>query len=79
MKARTKKAPAKPAAPDLPPNAPVVLDRHQLCRVLGVSVRTFNSELAAGRIPPPDFKVGARDRWNGETIDRWRKAPAPGA
>ncbi len=36
-----------------------------------VSRRVFERERSAGRIPPPDRKLGKMPLWRRETIDKW--------
>lgn len=58
--------------PQLVPGLPQLLDRTQVARILGVTLRSFDREKAAGRFPQPDCRTGKRSpRWKAETVARW--------
>lgn len=42
-----------------------------LTAMTGASRRTFERERSAGRLPPPDKKIGKRPFWTPATIRRW--------
>jgi predicted DNA-binding transcriptional regulator AlpA len=42
-----------------------------LAAAIGISERTIERELSAGRFPRPDLKVGKMPLWTPETIRRW--------
>ncbi len=80
MTTRLARKPADPTheAPAAEPDRPVVpiADRlvwglDDLSALTGASRRTFERERSAGRLPPPDKKIGKRPFWTPETIRRW--------
>ena len=43
----------------------------ELAGVLGISERSLEREVAAGRFPRPDRKVGRMPLWADSTVRRW--------
>jgi hypothetical protein len=54
-----------------PPVARLTYGLEELAAALGVSRRIIERERAAGRLPPPDARVGKRVLWRQETIKAW--------
>ena len=79
-----------PDAADPPPKATAAEpDRHavpltdrlvwglaDLADLTGLSRRTLERERSAGRLPPPDKRVGKRPLWLPSTIRRWLEGGA---
>ncbi len=78
--------PRKPSMPDVAPHEALsaqpdrpsvpIADRllwglDDLTALTGASRRTFERERSAGRLPPPDKKIGKRPFWLPSTIRRW--------
>ncbi len=64
------------AANGRPPEAVPIRDRlawdlADIANLLGMSKRFLERERAAGRMPPPDVRLGRRLLWRPGTIDRW--------
>lgn len=59
----------KLAAPDLLSDP--LLSISQLAEWAGCSTKTVRFEIAMGRMPGPDCKIGRRPKWRTSTIARW--------
>ncbi len=46
-------------------------DLADIANLLGMSKRFLERERAAGKIPPPDIRLGRRLLWRPATINRW--------
>ncbi len=51
------------------PNA-LVIDRNELCRMLGIQPRTLRRKVDAGVVPAP-FRIGKKPVWRRADIERW--------
>ncbi len=70
---RTEAAAARPGDPEptRPGIEPLAVNLNQLPGLIGVSRRTIERELSAGRFPQPDRRVGRRPLWRVATIEAW--------
>jgi excisionase family DNA binding protein len=67
---------AEAIIPAAPPTVNVGPDRltyriGEVASMLGLSRRTIERELSAGRFPKPDVRVGKSPLWSRETLTRW--------
>jgi predicted DNA-binding transcriptional regulator AlpA len=63
-------APASTGRPDGPPTR-LAYRKADLSAALGISERTIERELSAGRFPRPDLHIGKMPLWTPETIRAW--------
>jgi predicted DNA-binding transcriptional regulator AlpA len=63
--------PPKPELTESPLESRLTLRMSDLAKLLGVSRRNIERERAAGRIPPPDVKIGRVPLWKIDTITAW--------
>jgi predicted DNA-binding transcriptional regulator AlpA len=57
----------KPSSPALAP----LLGIKDLAAILNCSRRVIERLRSAGKLPPPDLKIGRMPRWQPETVRRW--------
>jgi predicted DNA-binding transcriptional regulator AlpA len=50
---------------------PLLWGKQAIATALDISQRTLEREIAAGRFPRPDRRVGRLPRWKPETVRRW--------
>ena len=55
---------------------PTFLSQRQIAELLGASVRTIQTWRSAGKMPPPDVRVGGVLRWRRETVELWLERSA---
>ena len=58
----------------VPAGVSILLSKEQIYAAIGVSDRTFDSMLSAGKYPPPDMRLGPLPRWKVETHNKWVEA-----
>lgn len=62
----------------IPPDTEAYLEVDDLLHVLRVCRSTFKAMLADGEYPPPDSRIGNRDKWLVSTHNAWmRSRPKP--
>jgi hypothetical protein len=60
------------AAPDDDPvPRATCMNKSQLARFLGLSVRSLDRAAALGLLPAPDLVLGRSARWSPDTISKW--------
>jgi hypothetical protein len=55
----------------VPIHEKLVWSADDISALTGLSRRLLERERSAGRMPPPDIRVGRRVLWRPETIRRW--------
>ncbi len=60
-----------PTRPEAPARIEPMMSLDDLAAALNCSRRAVERLKSAGKLPPPDLKIGRMPRWRPETFRRW--------
>jgi hypothetical protein len=63
-----------PLADDDTPSPLGCMNKRELARFLGLSIRSLDRASALGLLPCPDLVAGRSPRWSPETVSKWLRS-----